>query len=258
MNVNLKTQGIISFELMPNEKVFAENGSMSFCEGGINMKPFDTSILTSIKRKLAGESFFPIIEFNNHTSSVLNLKLRYDTQNVGWFAQNSTETDILIVDLRKITGNSLVIKSGAFFASAAQVKMDVFLDSNWRRSLLGLGAILKQKLSGTGTVFIQKNRYLVVELLELTSDKSITIDPREVYAYSQNALVDSKGFSFSNLLIGEGFASYEFKGPCQIFVIKYSPLSYSQNFDISLIVARLYILLILYILVTMFLSMVGC
>lgn len=226
MDVNLKTPGIIDITLKPNEVFLGERGSMSFCEGGIEYKAIETNFFKSLKRWLGGESFFSIVKFQNRSNINQNLKLRYDVQQSAWFHHNSTETDIMFIDLSKING-CLIIESGAFFAGTSLVNVSVFADSNWARSLFGFGRIFKQKISGNGTVFIQKNRWLQLNELIIENGKSITIDPKEVYAYSLNSLVRKKGFSFSNFLTGEGFSSYEFNGPAHIFTYKNKPVDYS-------------------------------
>ncbi len=228
MDVNLKTQGIIDVTLKPKEVFFAERGAMSFCDGGITYLPIDTSFLKSIKRWLGGESFYSIVKFENISNISQNMKLRYDVQQNAWFHHNTTNTDIIYLDLNKMNGG-LIIEPGAFFAATEGVGVEVFLDNNWGRSILGFGKLFKQKIYGSGTVFIQKNRWLQLNELTIESGKTITIDPKEVYAYTLKSLVGDKQFSFGNFRVGEGFSSYKFKGPGVIFTYKNKP----TNFEVS-------------------------
>lgn len=227
MDVNLKTPGIIDITLKPNEVFLGERGSMSFCDGGIKYLAIETNFLKSIKRWLGGESFFSIVKFQNQSNISQNLKLRYDVQQSAWFHHNNTATDIIFIDLSKING-CLIVEAGAFFASTSGVTVDVYADSNWARSIFGFGKLFKQKISGNGTVFIQKNRWLQLNELTIDKGKSITIDPKEVYGYSLDSLVKKNGFSFSNFLTGEGFSSYDFQGPAFIFTYKNKPVDYSD------------------------------
>lgn len=155
MDVNLKSPGIIDVNLKPGEIFLGERGSMSFCDGGIKMSPIETSLYKSFKRKLGGESFFSIVKFENQSNTVQNLKLRYDIQEGAWFHHNSTNTDIIFIDLGKIDGD-LIIKSGSFFAASNGVSVDVFFDKSWGRTLFGFGKIFKQRISGNGTVLFRK------------------------------------------------------------------------------------------------------
>jgi uncharacterized protein (AIM24 family) len=228
MDVNLKSPGLIDVNLKPGEIFLGERGSMSFCEGGIKMSPIETSLVKSIKRKMGGESFFSIVKFENKSNTIQNLKLRYDIQQGAWFHHNSTNTDIVYIDLSKVNGD-LIIKSGSFFAASSGIKVDVFFDKSWGRTLFGFGKLFKQRLSGNGAVFIQKNRWQLLNEVTVLSSRSVVIDPKEVYAYPLNSLSLKGGFSFSNFLTGEGFASYTFLGPATIYTYKNRP----AEFDLS-------------------------
>lgn len=228
MDVNLKTPGIIDINLKPREIFIGERGSMSFCDGGIKMSPIETSLFKSFRRMLGGESFYSVVKFENISSKVQNLKLRYDIQQSAWFHHNNTTSDILYIDLSKIDGD-LIIKPGSFFAASSEVTVDSFLDKNWGRSLFGFGKLYKQRISGRGTVFIRKNRWLQINEVHVSNLNSIVIDPKEVYAYPLNSLSLKKGFSFSNFLTGEGFASYNFNGPATIFTYKNRPANLESS-----------------------------
>lgn len=227
MDVNLKTPGIIDIILKPGEIFIGERGSMSLCEGDIKFKPIDNSFYKSFKRWIGGESFLSIVQFQNFGNQNQNLKLRYDNQYNGLFHNNKPATNIFIVDLSKIEG-SLIVKSGAFFAATSGVKVDSFFDKNLKRSLFGFGSLIKQKISGNGTVFIQKSMFLSLNEIKLLNGDFLTIDPKEVYAYSSNSLINQNISSISNFLSGEGFSSYRFKGPATIYTYKYKPLTYES------------------------------
>lgn len=246
MDVNLKTQGLIDITLKPREIFLGERGSLSFCDGEIKYSPIETNFLKSIKRFFGGESFYSIVKFENVSNSNQNLKPRYDTQENAWFHHNSTSTDIIFIDLNKINGD-LIIKTGAFFAATNGVTVDVYLDSNWARSLFGFGKSFKQKISGTGTVFIQKDRWLQLNEIFIEKEKSIVIDPNEVYAYSLNSLnIKKKGFSLSNFLTGEGFSSYNFKGPGTIYTYKNKPPGYNTS---SLLSSPIFWIIVIWIII---------
>jgi uncharacterized protein (AIM24 family) len=228
MDVNLRTPGIIDVNLKPGETFIAERGAMSSCGGGIIYKPIETGIKKSILRWLGGESFFSIVQFDNISGETQNLKLRYDIQQNAWFHHNSTQTDVLTIDLKKVNGD-LIIKSGEYFASSSGVKVSMFIDSNIGRSIFGFGNLIKQRISGNGIVFVQKNRWLELDEVKIENGNSMTIDPKEVYAYSLGSLNQQKGFSFSSFLTGEGFSSYKFMGPALIYTYKKIPVGYSQG-----------------------------
>lgn len=113
--------------------------------------------------------------------------------------------------------SALVVPPGAFFASTSNVSVEMFFDSNWGRSLLGFGIFFYQKLSGNGTVFLQKDRWLILNEIKVERSNTIIIDPQEVYGYTLNSLVKQSGFSFKNFLSGEGFSSFQFQGPAIIY-----------------------------------------
>lgn len=228
MDINLKTQGIIDVTLRPREIFYAERGAMSFCDGGIRYAPIDTAFLKSLKRWLGGDSFYSIVKFENTSNSHQNLKLRYDVQQNAWFYHNSTNTDIIYLDLKKMHGE-LIVQPGAFFAATEGVGVDVYYDRNWGRSVFGFGKIFKQRIYGSGTVFIQKNRWLQLNEMPIESGKTITIDPKEIYAFTHNSLIKENNFSFGNFRVGEGFSSYKFQGPGVVFTYKNKP----ANIEVS-------------------------
>lgn len=244
MNVNLKTPGIIEFELKSRESVIGESGSMSFCDGGISFGPLDNKPQTALKRLLAGESLMPFINFENNSSEMQKLSLRYDIKRAGWFHHNTTETNILPVDLSKSSG-PIIAKSGAFFAATHGVTFELFVDGNIARSLLGFGKVFKQRIIGNGVVFFQKNRWLDIERIELVANKAISIDPKEVFAFSHNALQKRDGYSFKNFLSGEGFASYKFVGPGEVYIYKSMP-AYGDDIDVPNLALSLIVWLLIF------------
>ena len=95
---------------------------------------------------------------------------------------------------------------------------------------------------------MQKNRYLELNELLIVKGKTMTIDPKEVYGYSFDSLIQKSGFSFSNFLTGEGFSSYEFKGPAMIYTYKWKPADYN-DFSIGGALRFLFLWALLYLLV---------
>lgn len=245
MDVNLRTPGIIHIVLKPGEICYGERGSMSSTEGGIVYKPIESDSFSSAKRWIGGESFWAIVEFKNSASSNQNLQLRYDVQQSAWFHHNSSETDIFVVDLNKI-GGSLIVPAGAYFASSIGVKVSSFFDKNLARSVFGFGKLFKQKITGNGTVFIQKTRYQHLNEVKLEKGNALTIDPKEVYGYSQHSLVQTKGLSLSNFYSGEGFSSYHFKGPATIYTYKNKPVGLSE-FNTGSVLRLLFLFYILFL-----------
>ncbi|MCW1149183.1 AIM24 family protein [Flavobacterium lacisediminis] len=243
MDVNLKTYGIFDINLKPKEIFLSERGAMSFCDGGIKYMPIEMNLFKSIKRFLGGESFFSIVKYENLSNIDQNLKLRYN-DGFSFFYRNSLSSEILIIDLKKING-SLIVKSGAFFASTKDVIVDVYLDSNWGRSLFGYGKLFKQKITGTGTVFLKKDNWLYLEEIIIENGKSLVIDPKEVYAYSLDSLSKTNSkFSFFNFLSGEGFSSYNFHGPATIYTYKNKPSDFNTSSFLSSPIILIIILII--------------
>ncbi len=243
MDINLKTSGIIEITLKRGEIFIGERGSMSSCDGGVKLTAIQVGLYKSLKRFISGESFLSIVKFENTTLYPQNLILRYDISKVDWFHHNQTETEIFFIDLSSIEGD-LVISKGAFFAATSGVDVDVFFDNNFGRSVFGFGSVFKQKISGTGTVFIKKNRWFQIEVIKLEKNRKITIDPKEIYAYSSDALSKTNKSNYNNFLTGEGFSSYEFVGPATIYKYKNQPLN-SSPFNIYKIVKIILFIIII-------------
>lgn len=207
MEVNLKNEGVIEVSLKSGETFYAERGSMSVSDEGVKYIPVEKNLLKGIVRLIGGESFFSIVKFVNIKSDIQYFRLRYDEKESGWFHHNTTNTDIFFIDLTKV-GDAIVVPKGSYFASSGLVQVDFFADRSIGRSLFGFGELFKQKIIGTSTVFLQKNRWLNIDELWLEKDKTLIIDPKEVYGFSYSVLDRKFSFSIKNFLAGEGFSSY--------------------------------------------------
>ena len=128
------------------------------------------------------------------------------------------------------------------------------MDKGFGRSLLGFGDIFKQKITGKGVVFLQKDRWVTLEEIWLGENKTLVIDPKEVYGFSLNVLDKKSDFSIKNFLAGEGFSPYNFQGPGLIYVYKSQSVrqGYNSNTKFQKITIYIFIFLIFKLFLSLF------
>lgn len=196
--------------LAPGESFYAERGSIVYVDealqresewnGGSNGGGLGNLIGGVLKTALSGESIL-IIRFYNSTNTERKLVLS------GSYCS--------LVPIR-LQGEKLICRRGHYVASTSKVSLN--LNLNLQGMLGGIG--LFQKVEGNATVFLDSLGSPIEKILQ--NGEAIEIDENHIVAlYGFSTSQVQAGWSFGNVLRGEGLSLMKVVGPGKVYL---SPL----------------------------------
>ena len=201
---------VLTMKLLDNQSIQGEPGSMMFFSGK-GMKQ-DLSYAGCCNRCCAGESCF-VMQYTNSGNS---------SGNVPGFvalAPNFPTAKVVPVNMSSPNVNgTLIAQSGAYMASYGDVNVVSSVDCNFMRCCCsGLG-LIRQKIVGTGTVFLAGTGTMVQKVLR--ADETIIVDSNCIMAYADTCTLDLKrtGGVLGIVGSGEGFFNTTLKGPGLVIV----------------------------------------
>lgn len=159
---------ILSFTLKPGEKVDAEPGSMMFMSQDISI----ATKMVGCCRCCAGESCCKVIfENSGNEDAVLGLTPNYPSKVVPVYLPS--------------TNNSLIVQQGSYIASTGDVEISANADFNCCRCCCAGFGFIRQKLSGTGTVFLAAGGTIITKML--APGETILVDETSVVGFAETA-----------------------------------------------------------------------
>ena len=207
----------LEVSLSPGESFYAERGSIVYVEEGLqrdvefnhsNSNNGIGSVLGGVlKSALSGESIL-IIHFSNPTNKTKKMVL--------------SGKSCALVPI-KLQGENLICRRGLFVASSNKIQLN--LNVNLQGILGGIG--LFQKIDGTSTVFLDSLGSIIEKPLEV--GESIEVDENHIVAlHGFNTSQIQSGWSFGNVLRGEGVSLMRIIGPGKLYL---SPLPFIQRMN---------------------------
>lgn len=195
---------IVTCELEPNERVYAEAGTMVYMSGNMMFEArAKGGVMKGLKRKLSGESFF-LTEFT-------------PTQNPGFvgFGGNAPGT-IKAIDLTP--GKEFMVQKDAFLCAENSVNLDMAWQKKLGASLFGGEGFILQRLSGSGTAFIHATGDFVE--MDLQPGQTIKVDTGSVVGWDASVTFDIQraGGLKSMMFAGEGIFLTTLTGPGKILL----------------------------------------
>lgn len=199
----------LEVSLAQNESFYAERGSIVYVEEGLRRDvEFNSGSSGGIgdiiggvlKSKLSGESLI-IIRFSNPTHCTKKMVL------------SGSQCSLLPI---KLQGENLICRRGHYVASTNKVQLT--LNLNLQGVLGGIGFF--QKVDGNATVFLDSLGSPIEK--DLSNGETIEVDENHIIAMQgfENSQIQA-GWSFGNVLRGEGLSLMKLIGPGKIFI---SPL----------------------------------
>lgn len=194
----------VIIRLDAGEGVRAEPGSMMFMENGIEM---DTStgggLLSGIKRKFSGESFF-ITTFTNSAAQPAR---------VGFAADYPGK--ILPVDL---TRGDIFCQRDAYLCSADGIEVSVAFTKRLGAGFFGGEGFILQRLSGQGMAFVHAGGYVIER--ELEHGESLRVDTGCIVGFEESVDYDIQMIKGVKTMLfgGEGLFYATLKGPGKIWI----------------------------------------
>ncbi len=195
---------IVTCELDPNERMYAEAGAMVYMSGNMTFEArAKGGVMKCLKRKLTGESFF-LTEFT-------------PAQSPGYvgFGGNAPGT-IKCIDL--VPGKEFMVQKDAFLCAENSVALDMAWQKKLGASLFGGEGFILQKLSGQGKAFIHASGDFVE--MDLAPGQIIKVDTGSVVGWDASVTFDIQrsGGLKSMMFAGEGVFLTTLTGPGKILL----------------------------------------
>jgi len=214
MNCKIVGYDFKSLEVLleSGDAFYCEKGAIVYHEDGIekNVKVVDKGLTGLLKRKLSGESIF-LVELFNRANSPKKLLV-------------SGKMGILPVDLSRFDGE-IICRGGYYIASSKNVDVDFSLNLS---SLISNSTLLLQKISGTGTVFLDSFGTSVC--LDVKVGTSVYVDEKHFLCINASAINQLHStFSGKGFLAGEGLTMYQISGPATVYVTTQQPISFFNS-----------------------------
>ena len=131
---------LVTIQIEPGEKIFAEAGSMVYMSANMNMEAkMRGGLLKGIGRKFTGESLF-LTEFTSEGGGGMVS-----------FGGNAPGT---IKDLDISSGNQWMVQKDAFLVAEDKIELSVGFQKRLGSMFFGGEGFILQKLTGEGKVFI--------------------------------------------------------------------------------------------------------
>ncbi|MCM1186826.1 MAG: TIGR00266 family protein [Lachnoclostridium sp.] len=195
---------VVICNLDAGETMITESGAMSWMSP--NMKMETTSgggIGKMIGRAFSGESLF----LNRYTAQGGIGQIAFASSFPGSIRAFNVEP-----------GFDLVAQKSAFLASTSDVELSIFFQKRFGSGLFGGEGFIMQKLSGSGTVFLEFDGY--VKEYELGPGQQMIIDTGYLAAMSASCSVDIQTVpGVKNMLFGgEGLFNTVLTGPGKVYL----------------------------------------
>jgi uncharacterized protein (TIGR00266 family) len=195
---------LVTLQIGPGEKIFAEAGSMVYMSANINMEAkMRGGLLKGIGRKFAGETIF-LTEFTSAGGTSLVS-----------FGGNAPGT---IKPIELSTGKEFLVQKDAFLVAEDSVDMSIAFQKRLGAAFFGGEGFILEKLSGTGTVFIHACGDFVE--FDLKPDQVMKVDTGSVVGWDGTVTYDIQRVKGIKTMFfgGEGIFLTTLKGPGKVII----------------------------------------
>ncbi len=187
------------------EEMITQSGGMSWMSDGIDMTS-DTNggVMAGLGRMFAGESMF---------------MARYRALRPGATIAFASKVPGSIVPVKmKDHPRGLICQKGSFLCSQSTVSLEVTFSRKFSSGLFGGEGFILQKLTGTGTAFLEVDGDVVEK--ELKPGEVIKVDTGNVVAFQEGMSYEIETLSgFKNILFGgEGLFLTRITGPGKVIL----------------------------------------
>jgi uncharacterized protein (TIGR00266 family) len=187
------------------EEMITQSGGMAWMSEGISLSS-DTNggIFAGLGRMFAGESMF---------------MARYKAQKPGTTIAFASSVPGSIVPVKmEDTSNGLICQKGAFLCAQPSVKLEIAFSKKFSSGLFGGEGFVLEKLSGTGTAFLEVDGDVVEK--ELKPGEVIKVDTGNVVAFQDGMPYEIETVQgLKNILFaGEGLFLTRITGPGKVIL----------------------------------------
>ena len=193
---------VVVCQLADGEKMITEKGSMVWMSPNMEMETTGGGLGKMFSKAFSGESMFQNI---------------YTARGAGMIAFGSSFPGrILTLDVAP--SREFILQKTAFLASEAGVQLSVHFNKKLGAGFFGGEGFIMQRLSGSGTAFVEVDGELVE--YTLASGEQMVVDTGNVLGFDASVSIDIqqvKGIK-NKLLGGEGFFNTVLTGPGKIWL----------------------------------------
>ncbi len=201
---------VVICELASGESMITESGSMSWMSSNMKMETISNGgVKKMLGRVFSGESAFQ----NRYTAQGGDGMIAFASSFPG---------EIRAIQLQP--GKSVIVQKSAFLASETTVELSMFFQKSLGKGFFGGEGFIMQKLSGSGTVFIEIDGHGVE--YDLAAGQEMIVDTGYLVAMDETCTMDVVTVpGIKNALFGgEGIFNTVVKGPGKI-ILQTMPIS---------------------------------
>lgn len=204
MNYEIKGSSfpVVICSLENGEQMITEKGSMVWMSPNIQMDTKGGGIGRMFSKAISGESMFQNI---------------YTSRGSGMIAFGSSFPG-MIKPIQIGPGQEMIVQKSAFLAAESGVDLSIHFSKKLGAGLFGGEGFIMQRLSGTGTAFIEIDGDLVE--YELRAGQQIVVDTGNVAGFTTGVQMDIRQVpGVKNMLFGgEGLFNTVLTGPGRIWL----------------------------------------
>ncbi len=195
---------LVTLQIDPGEKIYAEAGSMVYQSGNINMEAkMRGGFLKGLGRKFAGETMF-LTEFTSAGGTGMVS-----------FGGNAPGT---IKPIELTSGKDFLVQKDAFLVAEDNVDMSIAFQKKLGAAFFGGEGFILEKLSGDGTVFIHACGDFVE--FDLKPEQILKVDTGCVVGWDDTVTYDIQRVKGIKTMFfgGEGLFLTTLKGPGKLLI----------------------------------------
>ncbi|HIY38717.1 MAG TPA: TIGR00266 family protein [Candidatus Agathobaculum merdigallinarum] len=193
---------VVVCELTDGEQMITEKGSMVWMTPNMEMQTTGGGIGKMFSKAFSGESMFQNI---------------YTARGEGMITFGSSFPG-KILPLQIAPGREMIVQKNAFLASESSVELSIHFNQKLSAGFFGGEGFIMQRLSGTGTAFVEIDGDLVE--YDLAPGQKMVIDTGNVAGFEPTVSIEIKqvpGLK-NKLLGGEGLFNTTLTGPGKIWL----------------------------------------
>lgn len=193
---------VVECKLEDREQMITEKGSMVWMSPNMHMETAGGGIGKMFSKAFSGESMFQNI---------------YTARGAGLIAFGSSFPG-RIMPVQISPGREMIVQKTAFLASESSVELSIHFNKKLGAGVFGGEGFIMQRLSGSGTAFVEIDGELVE--YELSAGQQIVVDTGNVAGFEVGVQIDIQQVpSLKNKLLGgEGLFNTVLTGPGKVWL----------------------------------------
>ena len=195
---------LVTIEIEPQEKIYAEAGALVYMSGNMNMEAkMRGGFLKGLGRTLAGETLF-LTEFTSIGGTGLVS-----------FGGRAPGT---IKPIELTSGNEFLVQKDAFLCAEDSIDMSIAFQKRLGAAFFGGEGFILEKLTGNGTVFIHACGDFIE--FDLKPDQVLKVDTGSVVGWDSTVTFDIERVKGIKTMFfgGEGIFLTTLRGPGHVII----------------------------------------